>query len=97
MATYIIATVSVTDPARFGEYLKGIVGLSDRFGGETSVRGAVTEVLEGDAPAGERVIVTKYKDTATAKSYMNSPEYQAAKVHRIGAANVTIRLIEMPD
>ena len=94
MAGYLVATVHITNPAGFGEYLKGIEGLSAQYGGEVMVRGQVSEVLEGDAPDGLRVIVSRYPDGAAAKAYLNSPEYQAAKQHRVGAAEVNMLLLE---
>ena len=94
MASYLIATVNITDPGSFAKYLQGIVGLSERFGGEAVVRGQVSEVLEGEAPEGLRVIVSRYPDSASARAYLASPEYQAAKAHRVGAAEVSMLLLE---
>ena len=94
MAGYLVATVHITDMASFGEYLKGIAGLSERFGGEVLVRGQATAILEGSAPEGVRVIVSRYPDGAAARAYLDSPEYQAAKQHRVGAAEVNMILIE---
>jgi len=94
MAAYIIATVTITDPVRFAEYGKGIAGLSERFGGEPLVRGAVSEVLEGDVAVGERVVVSRFPDGAAARAYIASPEYRDACTRRAGAATVTMRLIE---
>lgn len=94
MAGYLVATVHITDPASFGEYIKGIAGLSERFGGEIVVRGQASAVLEGDAPEGLRVIVSRYPDAASARAYLDSPEYQSAKQHRIGAAEVNMLLLE---
>lgn len=96
MAAYIVATVTITDPTRFADYARGIAGLSERFGGEALLKGAVSDVLEGDAAIGERVIVSRYPDIAAARAYIASPEYQAACVHRVGAATVTMRLLEDP-
>lgn len=94
MAAYIVATVRITDPERFALYGKGIAGLSERFGGESVIKGAVSEVLEGDGMLGERVVISRYPDVASARAYLASPEYQAAVVHRDGAADVVMRLIE---
>jgi uncharacterized protein (DUF1330 family) len=94
MAAYIVATVRISDPERFALYAKGIAGLSERFGGEPMVRGAVSEVIEGDGVVGERVVVSRYPDIAAAHAYLASPEYQAACAHRLGAADVIMRLIE---
>jgi uncharacterized protein (DUF1330 family) len=96
MAAYIVATVTITDPVRFAEYGKSILGLSERFGGEALVRGAISEVLEGDAGIGERVVVSRFPDGAAARAYIASPEYRSASALRAGAANVTMRLVEGP-
>jgi uncharacterized protein (DUF1330 family) len=93
MPAFIIATTVITDPPRFMEYVKAISGLAERFGGETYVRGPVTEVLEGVVPEGERVIVTRYPDAAAAKAYLYSDEYQAAKLLRKDAGDVVVRMI----
>ena len=96
MPAYIVATVRITDPDRFALYSKGIAGLSERFGGEAVVKGAVTELFEGDGMVGERVVVSRYPDAAAARAYLSSPEYLAAVAHRAGAAEVIMRLIDLP-
>lgn len=94
MAAYIVATVRITDPEKFGLYAKGIAGLSEQFGGESLVRGAVAEMLEGDPSAvGERVIVSRYPDAESARGYIQSAQYQTAKAHREGAGTVVMRLL----
>ena len=96
MATYIVATVRITDPDRFAAYGAAIAGLSERFGGEPILRGSVIAVLEGDGPAGERVVVTRFPDAVAARDYIASADYRAAVVQRVGAADVTMRLVETP-
>ncbi len=96
MAAYIVATVRITDPERFALYAKGIAGLSERFGGEAIVKGAVQELLEGNGEPGERVVVSRYPDAESARAYIASAEYQAACAHRVGAAEVTMRLLVDP-
>ena len=93
MAAYIVATVRITDPERFASYGKAIAGLSERFGGEALVKGAVSEMLEGEGVIGERVVVTRFPDAAAARAYVGSSEYQAGVAQRRGAAEVSIRLI----
>jgi uncharacterized protein (DUF1330 family) len=93
MAAYIVATVMITDPDRFADYGKAIAGLSESFGGTPVVRGAVAEVLEGQSPVGERVVVTRFEDAQAARNYVNSPQYIAAKAMREGAAEVEMRLL----
>ena len=93
MPAYIVATTIITDPAPFGQYVKAIAGLSERFGGESVVKGPVSDILEGSAALGERVVISRYPDAESAKAYIASPEYQAAKALREGAGTVTVRLI----
>lgn len=94
MAAYIVAIVVVTDPGKFASYSKAIAGLSERFGGETLVRGPVIEMLEGEGDLGGRVLVSRYPDAVAARAYLASPEYHAAKQLRAGAASISIRLVE---
>jgi uncharacterized protein (DUF1330 family) len=93
MAAYIVATVRITQPDRFAAYGKAIAGLSESFGGTSVVRGAVAEVLEGQSPVGERVVVTRFEDAQAARNYVTSAQYVAAKAMRAGAAEVEIRLL----
>lgn len=95
MAAFIIATVRITDHDRFADYARGIAGLSERYGGEAVVKGPVSEILEGDGHIGERVVVTRFADTESARAYIASREYQAAAVHREGAAEVVMRLVAL--
>jgi uncharacterized protein (DUF1330 family) len=93
MAAYIVATVRISDPEKFAAYGAAIAGLSAAFGGERVCGGAVTEVLEGSSPIGERVVVVKFPDADSARAYIHSPGYQSGKLKRQGAAEVDMRLI----
>lgn len=96
MSAYIVATVTIIDPVRFAEYGKAIAGLGERYGADYLLRGIVAEVLEGDAPAGERVVVSRFPDADAARAYIGSADYRAAAAARVGAASVVMRLIVDP-
>lgn len=96
MPAYIVATVAIIDPARFADYAKAIAGLGERYGADYLLRGAVSEVFEGDAQIGERVVVIRFPDGESARGYILSAEYQAAAAARSGAASVVMRLIVDP-
>lgn len=96
MPAYLVATVRITDPDKFGQYTKAIAGLSEQHGGEYVVRGPITEVLEGDIDPGERVIVSRFPDADAARAYVQSPEYRAGAKLREGAGTVQMRLIVAP-
>ena len=93
MPAYIVGIVRVTDPARFADYQKAIAGLSEKFGGESVTKGLAT-TIEGEAAAGERVIVSRYPNADAARAYIQSPEYRSAAALREGAAEVVLRLVE---
>ena len=93
MTAYILATVTINDPTRFKAYADAISGLAERFGGTYLLRGPVIEAIEGEVPAGERVVLLQFPDAAAARDYIRSPEYQSGKRLREGAAAVTMRLI----
>jgi uncharacterized protein (DUF1330 family) len=93
MAAYIVATVRIKNQERFAAYGKAIAGLSDAHGGVSIVKGAVTEILEGGSPVGERVVVTRFVDDNAARAYIASAEYIAARRMREGAADVEMRLL----
>ncbi len=93
LAAYIVATVRITNPQDFALYVGAIAGLSERYGGVYLLRGAVSEVLEGDSPLDERVVILQFGTAETAKAYIQSDEYQAAARLRAGAAEVRIRLL----
>lgn len=94
MAAFIIATVTITDREAFARYAATIAGLAESYGGEQVYKGGVLEVLEGDSPADERIVVTRFPDAAAARAYIGDPLYKLGKEQRMGAARVQIRLCE---
>ena len=93
MPAYIIAMINVTDPAKYPEYAKGAGPANAKHGGKFLVRGGKKTTLEGDIPF-ERIVVTEFPDVETAKRFYNSPEYQAARKHRLGAAEFNMIIVE---
>lgn len=97
MPAYIVATVTITDPVKFGAYVQAIAGLSEKHGGEYVVRGKVFEVLEGDINPEERVVVSRFPSADAARGYAKSAEYLAGAALREGAGTVESRLLVVPD
>ena len=81
---YVIARVTVTNPEAYAEYAKGATEAIRQYGGRPLVRGGAYEALEGEARA--RNVVIEFDSVEQAKRYYYSPEYQAAKAKRAGAA-----------
>jgi uncharacterized protein (DUF1330 family) len=93
MAAYIIAQINVTDPAKYQEYAKLAGPATLKYGGRFLVRGGAKSVLEGEVPY-QRIVVTEFPDVEAAKRFYASPEYQAARERRIGAADFSMMVIE---
>ena len=87
---YIIAEVTITNPAQMAEYREWSTKAMQEHGVEVIVRGANIETLEGDWKP-ERIVVLKFKDMAAAKAYYDSETYTHARKVREGAG--TIRMI----
>jgi uncharacterized protein (DUF1330 family) len=89
---YVIARVSVTDPAAYAEYAKDATVAIRQYGGRVLARGGAHEALEGEARA--RNVIIEFESFEQAKRYYHSPEYQAAKAKRAGAATAELVVVE---
>ncbi len=93
MAAYIITNTEVFDNDAYGEYGKLAPDAIRKYGGEFLTRGGAAEVLEGSWTA-HRVVVVRFDSVEQAKTMYNSPEYQAAKAKREGAADFNMMVVE---
>lgn len=81
MAAYVILDITVTDPAKYEDYKKLAPAAIEAYGGKYLVRGGPMEMLEGNWQP-ERVVVLEFASMEMAKSWINSPEYSAARALR---------------
>jgi uncharacterized protein (DUF1330 family) len=82
---YVIAFVTVTDPAKFADYPSLVAPSIAAHGGRILVQGVAPDVKEGSCP-GERVIVLEFDDRAAALGWYESEEYRPAKELRAQSA-----------
>jgi len=75
MSGYVIVHGTVKDADKMQEYATAAGPIVAKFGGEVISRGP-TEVLSGSSDH-KIAVVLKFADKATAKSWYESPEYQA--------------------
>jgi uncharacterized protein (DUF1330 family) len=92
---YWIARVDVTDPDSYQGYVKANAAAFSKFGAKFIIRGGQFEAPEGTSRA--RNVVLEFADYATALACYQSPEYQAAKSFRDGAAAADLIIIEGYD
>ncbi len=89
---YVIARVTVTDPDAYAEYAKDATLAIRQYGGKVLARGGTHEALEGEARA--RNVIIEFESFEQAKRYYHSPEYQAARAKRAGAATGEFVVVE---
>lgn len=90
---YVLVQVDVTDPVRYGEYVKIAPDLVAKYGGRYLARGGRTVTLEGP-PAKARVVVLEFPTFERAQEFYRSPEYTAARKIRQGAADAQWIVVE---
>jgi uncharacterized protein (DUF1330 family) len=93
MPAYLIVETDITDPDQYEQYKAASPGAIAAHGGRFVVRGGETAVLEGDWNP-KRLVVVEFDDLEAAKRFYDSPEYQAAKKLREGAANLNMVAVE---
>ena len=77
MAAYLIFTHRVTDADKLNnDYLPKAVDTLGPYGPEICIVDENIEVIEGDS-GHTRTVMLKFKDQDQAKTWYNSPEYQA--------------------
>ena len=90
---YWIAHVEVTDPDQYVHYVDGARSAFEKYGATFLARGGEAEEVEG--PLGRsRHVVIEFPSLQAARDCFHSPEYQAARAHRLSAGVASITLIE---
>ncbi|MFN3447350.1 MAG: DUF1330 domain-containing protein [Roseococcus sp.] len=92
MPAYLIAHLTVTDPARYQEYRAAVAPLVARFGGEFLVRGGAVTQKEG-APF-DRLVIVRFPDMAAAEAFYHAPEYAGLLALRRAASEGSLALVE---
>ena len=90
---YMIVNLEVHDPDMFAEYAAKVPPIIEQYGGRYLVRGGTQEVIEGDTPR-PRSVVLEFPSVEQAKTWYNSPEYQAILPKRLNASNANALLVE---
>jgi len=89
---YVITRVDIKDPEAYARYAAEATKAIAAHGGKPLARGGRHEALEGKARA--RNVVLEFESYDAALAYYHSPEYQAAKALREGAAEIEVVLVE---
>ena len=93
MPAYLIVETDITDPEQYEQYKAAAPAAIKAHGGRYVVRGGELATLEG-AWQPKRVVVVEFPDLEAAKRFYDSPEYQAARKLREGAATLNMVAVE---
>jgi len=93
MPAYLIVETDITDPEQYERYKAASPGAVEAGGGRFVVRGGEMAVLEGDWHP-TRLVLLEFPDLEAAKRFYDSPEYQAAKKLREGAATLNMVAVQ---
>jgi uncharacterized protein (DUF1330 family) len=75
MAGYFVANYTITNLARYKEYLAAVGPTLEAHGAERIVVDRDSELLEGSA--GQVTVVLRFATKSAAEAWYESPEYQA--------------------
>ena len=93
MAAYIIADVTVTDPATMDEYRKLVPGTLTPFGGRFIVRAGAHQTVEGDWKP-NRLVILEFPSMEQAKRWYDSEEYRDPKAMRLRAGRTNLVMVD---
>lgn len=94
MRAYIFGYLwNVTLCSDIEDYLRRIDETLAPYGGKFVVHGAHTDLLEGDLPAGDMVLV-EFPDLGAAKDWYHSPAYQRIKPLRTRHSSAHVMIAE---
>ncbi|WP_411201104.1 DUF1330 domain-containing protein [Kosakonia cowanii] len=89
---YLIGHVTVKDPDAYAEYARAAGEAMQLFAPKIIAWSGQYENLEGESH--QRHVIFEFASFDEAKRFYESPEYQAAKTLRAGAATGTFVLVE---
>jgi uncharacterized protein (DUF1330 family) len=93
MPAYVIAQITIRDPAAYERYKELAPPSIAAYGGRYIVRGGATETLEGTwRPS--RLVILEFPNMARAREWWDSPEYAAAKALRQECADTEMLLVD---
>jgi uncharacterized protein (DUF1330 family) len=89
---YVFLLEAIRDPAGMGAYAAAAGPTLAEYGGSILVLSGDAEVVEGDWPATQTVVV-EFESVERAREWYRSPGYQAAAELRHAAADTNVAIV----
>ena len=90
---YVVASINVTNPEAYPEYVKKVQPTIEAFGGQFLARGGRTESYENE-PFGTRQVIIQFPSYQAAKDWYHSDQYAEAKAMRQAASTSVQTIVE---
>jgi uncharacterized protein (DUF1330 family) len=91
---YVISEVTFRDEDAAARYREIAARAVAEHGGRYLARGAVPDMIEGDRPGGERLVVIEFPSAERARAWYGSETYAQALAHRDAALERRLTLVE---
>lgn len=92
MASYVVGTIEVTEPAGLGEYHRHVGAIIERHGGRIVTNGPVT-VLEGESNP-QLAVIIEFPSAADAAVWYDSDDYGAIRGLRQSAGHCNVLIVD---
>ena len=97
MKYYCVAEFDVTDRGWVPEYVRGVTGLVERYGGRYLARTPKSEVLEGDAKVPQIFLIIEWPSREAALAFYESEEYAPYRKSRLEGSAGRLLLVAGED
>ena len=91
---YILVDVDIHNPEIYESYKQQAVPIVKAFGGEYIARGGALDVVQDELWSPTRIVLLKFPSMASAKAFMDSPEYAPVKQMRMDNSTGTLVIVE---
>lgn len=96
MSAYVVISVTPTDHEKFREYEEASIPILDKFGGRLITRDTDVHVVgREDVPAIATILEFPSKEQF--RKFFDSPEYAPLKEFRLGIADASAIVLDMPS
>jgi uncharacterized protein (DUF1330 family) len=82
MPAYLTILLDVHDPSWLGDYVAPTRAIAERHGARYLAAGTEVEHVEGDGAVPDSVVLIEFPDRASAKAFLDDPEYKPLKALR---------------
>lgn len=97
MGQITVAEIEVTDPEWVADYLREVTPMVERHGGRCLARTGRVEILEGDRPAPQTMLLIEWPSREAADAFYESEEYRPFRERRLAGSRGWFAILPAGD